>query len=502
MAIRLSGMVSGLDTDAIVQELVASYSKKTESYEKSKTKLEWKQEAWKELNTKIYDLYSKTLGTLRFSKAYNKRTTTVSDESKAAVTASANAVKGTQTLQVKSLAASGYLTGAELKNVDGLSENSTMRDLGIYSDTSFTVKVGDGEEKTISLTADSKISDVVKQLNNAGVTANFDENNKRFFISSASTGKELDFTLGGDTDTLDKLGLSTSAGAVKIDGADAEIVLNGATFVSDSNSFNINGLTITVKETTQTGKDDAGNPVYGEIKLVTDTDVDGIYNTIKDFIKQYNELINEMDTLYNADSAKGYEPLTDEEKDAMSETEVEKWEKKIKDSLLRRDSTLSSISSMMRTAMQKSFTVNGQKMSLSTFGIATGNYFTTKDNEKNAFHIDGDAEDSISSGNDDKLKAAIAADPDAVADFFSQLTSNLYSELNERMKSTTLSSAFTVYNDKQLTEELNSYDKQISKWEDYVSEQEEYWYSKFTAMEKALSELQSSSSALSGLLGS
>ena len=70
------------------------------------------------------------------------------------------------------------------------------------------------------------------------------------------------------------------------------------------------------------------------------------------------------------------------------------------------------------------------------------------------------------------------------------------------MKSTTLSSAFTVYNDKQLAEELNSYDKQISKWEDYVSEQEEYWYSKFTAMEKALSELQSSSSALSGLLGS
>ena len=69
------------------------------------------------------------------------------------------------------------------------------------------------------------------------------------------------------------------------------------------------------------------------------------------------------------------------------------------------------------------------------------------------------------------------------------------------MRGTTLSSAFTVYNDKQLNTEMDQYNKQISRWEDYVSQQEEFWYSKFTAMEKALSQLQSSSSALSGLLG-
>ena len=61
---------------------------------------------------------------------------------------------------------------------------------------------------------------------------------------------------------------------------------------------------------------------------------------VKDFLTQYNALINEMTSFYNADSAKGYEPLTDEEKDALSDTEVEKWEQKIKDSLLRRDESL------------------------------------------------------------------------------------------------------------------------------------------------------------------
>ena len=61
MAIRLSGMVSGMDTDAMVKELVSSYRIKTQKYEKAKTKIEWKQEAWQDLNSKIYKLYSSTL---------------------------------------------------------------------------------------------------------------------------------------------------------------------------------------------------------------------------------------------------------------------------------------------------------------------------------------------------------------------------------------------------------------------------------------------------------
>lgn len=627
MAIRLSGMVSGLDTDAIVKELVSAYSKKTESYEKDKTKLEWKQETWKDLNTKIYDLYSRTLGTLRFSSAYNKKKTSISDESKATITASANAAKGTQSMEIHKVATSGYLTGSSLDiyGLNDLSTKTNLRELGIVDETSINIQVGDGDIKTITMSGDSTIGDLVKQFNEAGINANFDEENKRFFLMSTNTGKENDFKLSGDSDAMKKLGIlaegcaygigdvwkkdgynitnstklsdlhwngdttkgfpktiafdnmvpfrvedgstktvadfvdylnkvdgveasfdeknqrfvikgadKLSAGkvydslnpdvgnpsttskplldvlgfvsvhgfgegnAVKIDGEDARIKLNGAIFESNTNNFNINGLSINVKETT--AKADGSG--YNEIKIVTDTDVDGIYNTIKDFLKEYNELINEMDSLYNADRAKDYQPLTDEEKEAMSEKEVEKWEEKIKKSLLRRDTTLSSISSTMKTAMLQSFTINGEKYSLSTFGILTGNYFTTKNNEKNAFHIDGDPDDSTVSSNEEKLKKAIAANPETVADFFSQLTSHLYSELDEKMKGTTLSSAFTVYNDKQITADLRQYNTQISKWENYVSQQEEFWYNKFTAMEKALAQLQSSTSALSGLLGS
>ena len=70
MPIRLSGLTSGMDTDAIVKELVSAYSLKTEKYEKASTKLTWKQDAWKGLNTKIYSLYT-SASNMRLSTAYN-----------------------------------------------------------------------------------------------------------------------------------------------------------------------------------------------------------------------------------------------------------------------------------------------------------------------------------------------------------------------------------------------------------------------------------------------
>ena len=93
--------------------------------------------------------------------------------------------------------------------------------------------------------------------------------------------------------------------ASKIDGKDAEIELNGVKYTGASNSFNINGLNITALSKT------SGND---EISITTATDTQGIYDKIKDFLTEYNNVINEMTKLYNAASAGSYEPLTDDEK--------------------------------------------------------------------------------------------------------------------------------------------------------------------------------------------
>ena len=731
MGIRLSGLSSGMDTEALVSALVSSYSMQKDNLVKAQTKLSWKQESWKAMNTSIYSFYSGKLSAARLSKTYNLKSATVSHSAYAKVTADSSAVNGTQTLEVKKLAATGYLTGGTVSGKDeqgkaakvtGSSKLSSM--IGTdASDGSISVTV-DGNSKDIAISKDMSVNEFVVQLKNAGLEANFDEVNQRFFISSKTSGASHDFSMvannegglkalqgmglftttskDGDssvedasvteyrkwasyatdadglaaakeeaykkvaisyesrakeyaskynaakavidsmesndtwvsreqldnalserkqvlddlvnsgalagTEKLDengqpvmgKYGLefdtakmneeqlksynaamdgiknvqsqielydknvkimedtaqyvnldqdgnavaatkedalpgaynnvvaavdadnavlrqqsdaavdskvayavqmvqdidsgkyADSAGAVRISGSDSEIILNGATFTNNTNNFSINGLTIQAQALT---KDDE------KVTITTDTDVDGIYNSIKEFLKEYNTLITAMDTAYNAASAKGYEPLTSEEKEAMTDDEVEKWEKKIKDSLLRKDATLGSASSAMKSLMITAIEVNGKKYSLASFGIKTLGYFDSGENEKGVFHIDGDKDDTKTAGNTDKLRAAIANDPDTVISFFSQLATNVYTDLTKRMSSTTMSSIYTIYNDKEMAAEYSEYNTKISDKEDEVTKWEDYYYKKFSRMESALASLNSQSSALSGFFG-
>lgn len=114
MPIRLSGMQSGLDTEALVSALVMGYRTKKEDYEKAQTKLSWKQDKWKSINTKITNFYSGTLSSNRLTSAYNLKKATINNSSYATVSASTSAVSGTQSLKVTKLASTGYLTGGKI----------------------------------------------------------------------------------------------------------------------------------------------------------------------------------------------------------------------------------------------------------------------------------------------------------------------------------------------------------------------------------------------------
>lgn len=913
MPIRITGLTSGLDTESIISALVSSYNYKTNKYKKAQTKLSWKQDAWKTLNTKIYSLYS-SVGSMKLSTAYNLKSTTVSDSTKATVKAGNNAPTGTQQLNILKVAQAGYLTGAQLSSKTTTS--TTLAELGYTGgDAKINLTKGDGTTKEITLTQGSTVGDVIASLKDAGVSANYDATNHRIFISSKDTGKDNDFTLTGantegaralyqmglavgsdatnatyksytqyydadgsklqqnvvdairtyqdaktayetasaqntnltsaygyataysemqdalknsglttdeqkklttllgmsatqrvnsvmdasgnvytksttlddgstiyeygsgndkkyiqaittakddhnniytknadgnyvdsgaglvykatgekdsdgneyyvytapdgqeakiamknettnyyqadvaqkgyteytdndgivyrsneknytgsdgktyklenntfteidsdgnavsngrtatvtedqkkevkttyshgntalsdttraadllsrfredhkdtltdeviskltsniekvnvyesaedslnDTDTysrkniissiqqayqsggasavtevtnkyaekitenqtamttaqkkmddnsvladlaamdstssdyttalaafvnkvqdsqriLDQSSTLTNSGAKKIDGCDSEIKLNGITYTSSLNTYSINGLSITAMQATGDGDTNA-------ITVTTATDTQAIYDKIKSFLTQYNSLINEMTSLYNADTAKGYEPLTDDEKSAMSDSEVEKWEEKIKSSLLRRDDSLESVMNLMTNAMSQPVTIDGKKYYLSSFGIKTLGFLNAPENQQNAYHIDGDEDDTATSGNEDKLMAMINSDPDTVVSFMQQLTTNLYDAIGTKMKSSTLSSIYKVYNDKEMASEYSDYTTTIKKWEQKLQDQEDAYYKKFSAMETALSKLQSQTSSLSNLFGS
>lgn len=710
MPIRLTGMNSGLDTESIISELVKAKSAKKDKLVKAQTKLDWKQEAWKDLNKKVYSFYSKTLSNMRFSTDFMKKTTKASNPNAVSVLTNNNAVNGVQSLKVNKLAKTGYLTGAELRNADGTKGSFTgaskLSDLDpALAGTGEINLTVNGKTKTISIDENTTIDQFTSKLQSAGVNASFDSKNQRLFISAKESGTSADFSLTAgnavgnaalaalglnakvDTASLeyknydkmrkslydedgnkitdeaqlkdifknlaqseldstlqssierynainkelkeqeDKLSetkvkyasgddiytktaaelkeeyntfakdvpvkgedesdddfaarkeqydkelaakkelvddkaildneeallkektelegklniqagdldsegnitsttLNTSVeddiiqkyrdraeyadtqatqienGATgsdvdpknmptKISGQDAEITLNGAIFTSTNNIFEINGLTITANAETAE-----------EITLTTTADTDGIYDMVKNFFKEYNELINEMDKLYNIEAAKGYEPLTDEEKDAMSDKEVEKWEEKIKGAILRRDSTLGNVSSAMKQVMLAGVTMgDGSKLYLSDFGINTMGYFNAAEFEKNAYHIDGDKDDSNSAANEDKLKNLITTDPDKVVNFFTTLSQNLYGKLGDMMKGSQYSSAFTLYDDKSMKDEYKDYTSKIADQEKRVTDFEDRYYKKFSKMETAMAKMQSKQNALAGMFG-
>ena len=491
MAIRISGMNSGMDTDAMVQDLVNVYKKKGEKNVKNKTKLEWKQTIWGDLNKKIKKFQSK-VNNLKFSSSYNLKKTTSSDENKATVVASGNAVRGTQTLEVSQLAKTAYVTSGKLTATDGskITANSTLSELGIETDGKIKVN---GTEFDVN--ADTKISDVVKNLKTAGLDASFDEGNGRFFISAKESGASNNFTfeaVGAGNGAIEKLKLTADSGASVIQGQNAKIKLNGAEFESDTNSFSINGLAINVKGLTEPGN---------QITLTTDTDTDAIYNNVKGLVKEYSELIKELDKLYNADSASKYEPLTDDEKEAMTDTEIEKWETKIKDSLLRRDSSVSSVANAMKTTMLGSYSINGKSLSLSDFGINTLGYFDAGDNEKSVLHIAGDEEDDAVSGQTNKLKNMIIADPDAVTSFFTKLMNDMSDKLSGLSSSNSNRTYGNFFDDKKVNSDLKNWESKIAKWDDYVADIEDKYYKQFTQMEKQLAKLNSTQTQLAGYFG-
>ena len=268
------------------------------------------------------------------------------------------------------------------------------------------------------------------------------------------------------------------------------IQYNGAALTGSSNTITVNGLTLNLNGVTK-------GTASEYISVNVSKDSQAVYDTIRNFVKEYNEILGELNDAYNADSARGYEPLTDEERESMTEEQIKKWEDKIKDSLLRRDDTLAGLLNVMKTALQGTATYDGKTYSLASFGVRTIDY-----TEYGKLHILGDQEDALAAGEKDKLMAAIEEDPEKVMEVFTQITGKLYDAMNEKMKSSSLSSALTFYNDKQMTKELTAYKKEKKTLEARLNEIEDRYYKQFTAMEKAMATLNSQTNSLAALMGS
>ncbi|MBR1744157.1 MAG: flagellar filament capping protein FliD, partial [Lachnospiraceae bacterium] len=297
-------------------------------------------------------------------------------------------------------------------------------------------------------------------------------------------GSEVKERSEADTDAGDKF---SDTGMVVVAASDAEILFNGATLSSANSTLTINGLTLNVLDKTDS-----------ELTVTVSKYTSAVYDAVKDFISEYNSILKAMNTSYNAATAKGYDVLTSEMKEEMTDDEIEKWESVVKSSLLRRDDTLSSLISSFRNDMMVGYTASdGKKYSLASLGIMTSSDYT----ENGILHIMGDEDDDIYGDSQNKLQSMLNKNPDLVMEIMTGITGKFYEDLQKKMRTSKYSSALTFYNDKQMTEQMRQYKKEITTWEAKLADMEERYYSQFTAMEKAMANLQSQQNSLAGFFG-
>ena len=402
------------------------------------------------------------------------------------------------------------ITGSDLNT---FSKSMTLGRLGI-TDTAIKVN-GKSVEITENMTLSELESKIKEADSNLSVNLDLGEGVQRFFISSKKTGDGNNITIeqeDGGSDILKKLGLYTDPAEESLKGKNAKYTYNGVEYTSSTNDISVNGLKMTfIAETTSS------------VNITAVKDTESLVSFVKEFVTEYNKLIEEINTEIETRPSKTYKPLTDEQREAMSESEIEKWEKEAKKGLFYRDGQLTQIRDNLRSMIGGGVTGTAYG-TLSGVGITTGQW-----NEKGKLYFDeakftkaleDDPESVIKlfTGTGDESAAKTAYEKKYGENSWSSVSetdrqsylantkgifNRLYDNLNKMVGTSTVNKSYgSFYNDKLIKKQLEDMEKRLDELQDRYDQKETALYKKFTAMEKAMSTMNTQSSWLSAQLGS
>ncbi|QTN95251.1 flagellar hook-associated protein 2 [Bacillus sp. LJBV19] len=503
MVTRITGLNSGLDVDSLVKKLMDAEKQPLNKLNQQKQTLEWKRDAYREMNTQIADMYSTTFNNMLMSTNWNKKTVTSSDSSVSAAAVSAEQNISTS-MSVQQLATpTTYKSSGAINFTSGQSQ--TLK---------FNV-TNPGETKptevNVTIAATDTIDDVISKLNSSGlgVTAlkekisNGTDYVDTIALTSNKTGEGFTLAAGDDATKSflkDQLGFAvddaTNELTANAEGKNAKFTFNGLEMTKTSNNFTINGIKYTLNSVTDSNK---------TVTINSTTDTDGIFDNIKDFVDKYNTLIKSANAKVTESKYRDYKPLTDEQREAMTDKQIEQWEAKAKSGLLRSDSTLQNGLAEMRLDLYSTVTIDGKKYQLADFGIETSDSYT----DQGKLVIKDEA----------KLKQKITENPSLVAKLFNADSPDTAKTKNpeeqgiaRRLKDTlnkmqtqiskqagTESSVSTSF---AIGKSLNEIETNISNMKTKLDDIETRYYKKFSALDTALEKLNSQSSYLTSMLGS
>ena len=380
-SIRLSGLATGMDTDAMVKSMLTADQEKIDKAQQKEQTVKWQQEIYREVMSDIIDFNDKYFSltskdSILSNSAWNTLSITSSNSSVISATGNAGATNVDYKFNVKKLAE----TAKAQSSIEGLKKESKLVSLGAKEGEQFKFELGKDDtgntiySSDITIEADDTIDTLITKINNSvdgKIKASYSEMTGKFTVETKDTGSNTEFKIvgedGSSSKALDFLDLKTknsSGNLVKFDengakGSNSEIEVSSkdGTFKKilsqESNTFTIDNIKYTVNST-------------GSAEITSKQDASSVVQKMKTFVDDYNKIMDKIYDLVTEKKDSDYSPLTEAQKEEMSEDEIKDWEKKAKQGILRNDSEMRRFMDSMQNA------IFGDKMNiLNEMGIST-----------------------------------------------------------------------------------------------------------------------------------
>ncbi|PID14387.1 flagellar cap protein FliD [Sporosarcina sp. P34] len=519
---RIGGLASGIDTESIIRDMMKAHRIPLDKITQKKQYTQWQLDDYRSTNRDLRKSSDKLFDTVMKQSTYMKKSVNVSDDKAVSITAKGSISDFSGTIEVKTLAKQATLQGGTILDEKGIKlteekiKTKTLEELNLLvgeGEHKLIIETPGQEAKSITVKSSDKLSDVLNQINEkTGVTAFFDSSTGKIAMSAKESGFGNEDPILKESGTIkissidennnesnlaEKLKLVGDE-VTKVKGEDASFIFNGLDTTRASNTFTINGFEVSLKQVTTS-----------PVTFSSSTDTEQILKSVVEFVNDYNEMIEKLNTKIKEKQFKSFHPLSDEQKADMKEKEIELWEEKAKSGTLKGDPALTSMLNNLRSIMSasvnttdkdgKSLDQNGNpiKISLKDLGIeTTSNYL---DNGKLTI-------------NEDTLRAKISENPNAVYDLIGKsntdpkkggIAQQYRTELQDAQKKITVKAgSSTAVNDTfALGRSIKSMDKQIERFESKLKMMENRYWKQFNAMEQAIQRANSQSAQLMSSLG-
>ncbi len=420
----LSG--SGIDVDSMVRMGMMSKQNEYDKMYKKEVRNEWTKEAYADMYSELNKFNSVTMSSYRMSSTSNPQTVSSTNTAVATATANADAAQMTHTLTVNSMASNAYLlTGTEgITRGDGSTSSKSiyLSDVlgadALSPGEAITMEVSDGDKTaTLKLTYEqiysnnqtlNDLASAFKKLKNddgdsLNLSASYDATNDAFTIYNKNSGSENKISIKPLNTAAEKLmdnlhlhsvdGGTMSTNAIdfvenetkEVAGKDASVTIDGREYKNlTSNKVTVSNVTYSFQS-------------VGTSTMTVSQDTDKIIENVKKFVEDYNKMLDALNEKYYEEKYSDYDVLTQTQEKGMTKEQIDKWNEKAKSGLLNHNQTIGRMISQMREAIYTPVeSVDSKYNTMMSIGVSSST-------DRGHLTLD-----------EDKLKKALAADPDCV----------------------------------------------------------------------------------------